>query len=104
MAKKKSTKKPRPKQYTVVGFYDGDDRPYMEQTMALTPVDAVLGLRPESDVQVVDVIAGHHCGLLDNSDLVRAYAKPQYDTSHYLKCLCCNAFVLETEWEAHDCQ
>jgi hypothetical protein len=103
MAKKKRVVKPRPKQFTVIGFYENNDQPYMEHTMALTPQKAVISLRPESDVLVVDVLAGHHCGLLNNEELVTAHATPQHEDEHYLKCTSCGRFVPETVWKEHDC-
>ena len=78
---------PRPKQdlipYTVVGYYDDDDQPFVEWTMGHDPVDAaqkaVLDAfdTPDeakgSDLLIVEVLEGHVRGVLENKATLGAF-------------------------------
>jgi hypothetical protein len=60
--------------YTVVGFYHDNSQPFVDWVEGVfEPIDAAnlaIGRRREHDPAVVEVLEGHHKGLLKNEEVL----------------------------------
>lgn len=60
--------------YTVVGYYPDNNQPYVEWVEAETPGAAVKSLKPEADLEVVDVFKGKNKGIMCNDKTITVAA------------------------------
>lgn len=68
------------KKYTVIGFYDDNKQPFIEHRTAPDPGTAAQRVAQaaaqskwdRSNMIIVEVIAGHHKGILGNDEILAA--------------------------------